>query len=437
MTHARTAHRGATLQKLTRFLLAGVACTTAIAEPLRAQDPAPTPAVDSLRQRLEDLESLVQMLREQLATESETAVRTSSRVGFALRGRVLVNALHTSAATNNADVPLFVAPAAANERPGGSTLSMRQTMLGFAVTARDILGAEFSGDLDVDFFGGQFPSTGGRHFPVVRLRTARAALAWDRVTLMAGQDDPLITDVNPVSVAAIGTPGFTAAGNLWLWLPQVRATYETPGTVRLGVQAAVLAPVASGAAGAFNTGFDGAERSRWPSLQARVSARWGEEESAGEIGIGVHHGRARTQADSVELTSEAIALSAVVPIGPFVELRGEAFDGQLLSGLGGGGISQAISNTGTAVRGRGGWAQVNLRPNARWIIGAGLGLDEPELDDVPTASGRRRNAVHALHAQWTPAGPVLVGLEWRRIATEYAAGTRRADHLNLALGFAF
>lgn len=203
----------------------------------------------------------------------------------------------------------------------------------------------------------------------MRLRTARAALAWDHFTLMAGQDDPLITDVNPVS----------------------------------------LAPVASGAAGAFNTGFDPAERSRQPSLQARVSARWGEEESAGEIGVGIHRGRVLTQADTVELSSEAIAVSAVVPLGRFVELRGEAFDGQLLSGLGGGGIGQSISNTGTAVRGRGGWAQLNLRPNA----------------------------MQALHAQWTPAGPVLVGLEWRRIATEYAAGTRRADHLNLALGFAF
>jgi hypothetical protein len=427
----------AILQKLTRFLVAGVAGVTFITPAVRAQDPAPAPAVDSLRQRLEELESTVQMLRDQLATESETAVRTSTRVAFALRGRVLVNALHTSAATNNADVPLFVAPAVANERAGGSTLSMRQTMLGFEVSARDILGARFTGDLDVDFFGGQVPSTGGRHFPLLRLRTARAALAWERLTLMAGQDDPLITDVNPVSVAAIGTPGFTAAGNLWLWLPQVRATYETPGAIRLGLQAAVLAPVASGAAAAFNTGFDAAERSRWPSLQARVSARWGEEESAGEIGIGVHRGRVLTAADSVELTSEAIALSAIVPIGRVLELRGEAFDGQLLSGLGGGGIGQAVSDAGAALRGRGGWAQLNLKPNARWIVGIGAGFDAPELADVPAATGRRRNAAQALHLQWTPAGPVLVGLEWRRIATDYATGTRRADHLNLALAFVF
>ena len=103
---------------------------------------------------------------------------------------------------------------------------------------------------------------------------------------MAGQDQPLITDLDPVSLATIGTPGFANAGNLWLWLPQLRASYESPGAVRLGVQGAILAPAVQSTIGSFNTGFDAAERSRWPSLQARVSAKWGEEESQGEIGIG-------------------------------------------------------------------------------------------------------------------------------------------------------
>ena len=425
------------LQKLTRFLAAAVAGVMLVTPPSGAQDPAPSPAVDSLRERLDELEALVQMLRDQAAAESESAVRTRSRAALQLHGRVLVNTLHTSAATNNADVPLFVSPAVANERPGGSTLSMRQTMLGFTVTAADILGADFVGDLDVDFFGGQFPSTGGRHFPVLRLRTARAALMWDRVTLMAGQDDPLITDVNPVSLAAIGTPGFTAAGNLWLWLPQLRASVETRGALRLGVQGAILAPAVAANAAAFNTGFDGAERSRWPSLQGRVSARWGEDERAGELGVGIHHGRLRTQADSVELRSEALAVSGVVPFARVLELRGEWFTGQLLSGLGGGGIGQAVSDAGEAVESQGGWAQLNLRPNPRWIVGVGAGYDRPDEADVPAATGRRKNVAQALHAQWTPVGPVVVGLEWRRLATEYAAGTRRADHLNLALGFQF
>jgi hypothetical protein len=365
-------------------------------------------------------------------------VRTRSRIGLEFHGRVLVHALHTSNATNNADLPLFVSPAPLiNERRGGSTFSMRQTMLGMAVSASDILGADFAGDLDVDFFGGQSNSSGGRHFPLLRLRTARAALMWDRFTLMAGQDQPLITDLDPISLATIGTPGFANAGNLWLWLPQLRASYESKGALRVGLQGAVLAPVVQSTIGAFNTGFDAAERSRYPSLQARLSAKWGEEERTGEIGVGVHTGRVLANLDATELKSEALAVTALLPFAKVFELRGEFFDGQLLNGLGGGGIGQGISGTLEAVRASGGWGQLNVRPNMRWILGVGYGFDEPERSDVPAVTGRNRNEVQAVHAQWTPTGPIIVGIEWRKLATSYDTGTRRADHINLAFGFTF
>jgi len=425
-----------TAQNIMRVAAVACALVTSVT-PMQAQDPGP-PAVDSLRQRLEDLEATVEMLREQLATESGAAVRTRSRAALELRGRVLMNSLFTSGRTNNVDVPLVAAASLPEQRPGGGTITLRQTMLGFAVTAPDVAGAHFTGDLDVDFFGGQVASTGGRHFPLLRLRTARATLAWNRVTLMAGQETPLIADIDPVSLASVGTPGFTTAGNLWLWLPQVRATVETPGAVRVAFQGAVLAPTPITPQTAFNTSFDAAERSRMPSLQARLSVRWGSEESAAEVGIGVHRGRARAQADSVERHSEAIAVSASVPFLNVFEFRGEAFDGQLLSGLGGGGIGQGFSDDGRPVRARGGWGQLNVRPNARWILGIGSGVDAANVDDVPAVSARIRNDVDALHAQWTPTGPLLFGFEYRRIRTAYRdAARQKAHHINVAVGFQF
>lgn len=126
-----------------------------------------------------------------------------------------------------------------------------------------------------------------------------------------------------------------------------------------------------------------------------------------------------------------------MPFAKFFELRGEFYDGQLTSGLGGGAIGQATSDAGEAIESVGGWAQLNVRPNLRWTLGVGAGYDEPELTQVPVASGRERNEVQSIHAQWTPSGPIIVGLEWRRMATTYSTGVQRADHINFALGFTF
>jgi hypothetical protein len=41
------------------------------------------------------------------------------------------------------------------------------------------------------------------------------------------------------------------------------------------------------------------------------------------------------------------------------------------------------------------------------------------------------------HVIVRPAGPLLLGMEYRRMETRYAVGTFADDHLNLATGFEF
>ncbi|HLZ46835.1 MAG TPA: hypothetical protein VKQ05_14260 [Gemmatimonadales bacterium] len=134
-------------------------------------------------------------------------------------GTVLMNAFYNSARTNNSDVPVL-ADTDATRITGGSA-TMRQTRLGVFVTDPDVLGGSFSGEVDVDFFGGQQPAAGNRMFP---LRRATGTVQWTHLQLMIGQETPLVSDRNPRSLAGIGVPDFSLAGNLWFWLPQVRVT---------------------------------------------------------------------------------------------------------------------------------------------------------------------------------------------------------------------
>jgi hypothetical protein len=420
-------------------LLCGVASAVpalAQEEPDSTRD-APA-ATDSLLARLERAEAAIALLRQQLGVQEAAGVHSASRIRLELSGRVLMNAFSNTRRVNNADVPQFVRPDTGAGLPsGGGGAAIRQTTLGLFVSVDEVFGGTFLGDLDLDFYGGQQPSSGGRSFPLLRVRTARARLQWSRAELLAGQESPLIAGVDPLSIASIGFPDFAGAGNLWLWLPQLRAGVETGSAVRIGVQGAVLAPSTGDPTGPFDTDVDAAERSRRPVAQARLRVRWGEPDDhllGGEVGCGVHRGWLATAGDSL-LASEGIACDWRAPLPGGLDLRGEVYRGRGLRGLGGGGIGQLLAADGSPLEDRGGWMQVNWRLTTATTIGTGCGAADPE-DDLP-ATGRLRNVACAAHLTLRPAGPLVVGAEYRRLETTYRAGTVANDHLNLAVGFEF
>jgi hypothetical protein len=351
-------------------------------------------------------------------------------------GFVLLNGFYNSARVNNSDVPQL----AENDTLGigGLGATIRQTRLGIAVTDPSVLGGSFAGEIDADFFGGQQPSSGGRTFPLLRLRRATGTLSWPHLQVLFGQESPLVAERSPRSLASLGFPDFAGAGNLWLWIPQVRATAEIGYTLRLAVQGALLAPGAGTPQGAFLTQPDSAERSGRPYLQGRVRLGWGPADDPSEIALGGHIGWLRgldSLTGDTLLASRAITLDARFKLAD-IELIGEAFVGKAIAGLGGGGIGQNAGAGGAPVRTKGGWGQVNLRPTPQWMLGGGCGIDDPDDADVPPA-GRFKNFTCEGHVEWRPQGPVLFGLEVRRLNTTYQAGKVGATHVNLAAGYRF
>lgn len=417
-------------------LLPSTAAAQAPVTPPSRATPAADSLADSTAARLRRAEEAIALLQQQLAEQAAGAVSTRSRMHLEITGRVLVHAFRNERRVNNVDDPQFVRPdTAATISAASLGLAIRQTTLGAVLTAPDVLGGRFIGDIDVDFYGGQQPSSGGRTFPLLRVRTARGTIAWSHGELLVGQESPLISGVSPVSPAAIGTPAFVTAGNLWLWLPQVRATLESPGPIRLALQGAVLASTTGDAVGLFDTDADAAERSRRPATEARVRLRWGEEERASEIGCGGHLAWIAA-ANDVLLQSRALACDARVALAARAQVRAEAFTGRGLRGLGGGGISQNFARSGTLLESRGGWAQLDVEVHSLLRVAAGCGVDAAKEVDVP-AGGRLRNTACAGSATLHPAGPLFVGAEIRRLATRYANGTIANHHLNLAAGFEF
>jgi hypothetical protein len=351
-------------------------------------------------------------------------------------GTVLMNGFYNSARTNNSDVPVFADTDAVGVK--GASATMRQTRLGVLVTDPDVLGGSFIGETDVDFYGGQQPAAGNRTFPLLRLRRAIGTVQWQHVQLMLGQETALVSDRNPRSLAGVGVPDFSLAGNLWFWIPQVRVTAEYGYTLRLAVQGAVLAPISGATQGAVTTQADSGERTSRPYLEARVRLGWGPTDDPSEVAIGGHIGWLRgldsLSGDSL-LTSRAVTFDTRVKLGP-AEIIGEAFFGQALAGLGGGAVGQNAGVAGAPIRTKGGWGQLNIRPRKEWMFGGGCGLDDPKDSDV-LPNGRFRNLVCEGHVEWRPPGPLVFGFEFRRLETRYQSGDFTVNHLNLAAGFRF
>ena len=385
-------------------------------------------------------------------------MHTRSRLQLDLRGRILTNFFLTSGRVNVVDVPgAALAPLAVPEDDAFG-VTVRQSRIGAVLTVDGVLGGSFVGDFDMDFFGGVSNGPGDRRlFPEPRMRTTSARLRWPRTEIMVGMEVPLVSELNPVSLAASGIPLFSGAGNLWNWLGQLRLSQDV-ATTRVGstaihwaLQGAVMTPYAAIQSPTELDAVDAGERSKRPAFEARVVAKWGDStasggtdasigDGGGEIGVGTHRGWVATGLGEL-VTSYATTMDARVSFTSWLELRGEAYTGRLLRGLGGGAIGQAFGRplTGTGlgapIRDDAGWTQLNARVHATLLAGAGCGIDVADDDDRPT---RRRNDVCAGHLLWRPSEPLVVGLEYRRIATEFDPGvTGNARHLNLSVGFEF
>jgi hypothetical protein len=409
----------------------------ALAGSLRAQEQE---TLDSLAERLRRAEESLERVTRQMEEQAQSKVQSRLRNRVELSGLILVNGFFNNAKLNNSDVPQFVDTLVPADTAAGRPVSalagaVRQTRLGLSVSGMKALGADLAGDLQLDFFGGPQPSRGGRTHPVPRIRTAIVRLDWPHVGLLIGQESPLVAQQNPVSFASSGIPGFAGAGNLWLWIPQVRLTLEAGRTVRFGVQGAALAPMTPDTQPQFETRPDSAERGRRPTAQGRLYLGWGSDDTESQIGFGVHRGWIAS-ADTL-LTSEAFTVDWRIALGSRVLILGEAFlEGQALAGLGGGGIGQNLGAGGVPVRTRGGWVQLNLRPSFAWELGGGYGQDDPNEADL-TPAGRGRNVVMSGHLHWRPGGGLLFGFELRRLETTYAAGVVTANHVNWFAGLAF
>lgn len=365
--------------------------------------------LNSINDKLSEIKDMVDIHDNRLKNASRLSVETGEHFNVKLSGTLLFNTYYNSAGTDDPPTGLYLLGGDNISLENGSNFgaTIRQTQLGFSFFAPQIGKWRLSGDLQLDFFGGNPPVYNGRAFSPLRLRIARAKLESGRFAFVVGQDDPIVSPLNPTSIAQVGFPALAESGNLWSWTPQAKVAYRLVSreNERLTIEGGILAPYN----GQTNTEFqfetrpDAGERSRMPAFQTRISYVRGDLDSIPsnaylafdpqpfQVGIGVHYARhlavpPRDGMPGTTINSVAITGDYVIPITNKMTLTGEVFWGRSLGGLGGG-IVQGIvfpfyGSRAIGVRSIGGWSQLQIRPRSNVAINLAYGLDDPYSEDL-------------------------------------------------------
>jgi len=364
-----------------------------------------------------------EILSQRVEEQAQTKVEASQRFPIRLTGMALFNAFMNSRQSGGSDYPVV----AAARGPGHDGASIRQTILGLDFLGpATIWGGKVHGSVYMDFFN----ST-----TTLRVRTASINLDWKSQSLMVGLEKPIFNPREPSSLAQVGISPLTGAGNLWLWLPQVRAEHDLHFGPSSGVRAQ-MGVVQTRELGPF-VGAAVVEASR-PGLEGRFNFFHNlDDERRLEFAAGFH--TSTTHAGGQSIPSSLYSLDWFFNPWRRVEFTGVFYSGQNVAQLGSG-TRQGfeVEKEGTFATGsQGGWGQITLHaaPRLDFHLFAGEIADASRDRDVGVIG---KNLLFGGNSYFHLAPNVLLGLEATQVRTVYLGlGTRINNHYDLALAYLF
>ena len=426
------------LQALRQELATGEAAaagSTATSAPVSPSSKAAEQSTNSMEQEA--------MQNNQIATLDQIKVESASRYPVRLTGSILLNGF-----VNTGRVDQAAAPTAALGGSGSTGISVQQTVLGVDADGPHLFGAESHADVRTDFFGNPGSQGYSSGVGLLRLRTAHAALDWNRTKLFFSLDRPIISPNSPESLVAVAEPELAWSGNLWSWNPQVGITHTLGTATRLRLQAALIDPAdpyAGTAASTTSTTLQQvttlAEASRRPGTEARIAVLGRDDAQSLQFGAGgyfsPHHVTTGAAGGSGDFDGWAGTLDFRAPLSHGLVLSASAYRGQGLGGLGAGGYKDyVLRSVGTSLSVRalddvGGWAQLHQSISQQITWNAGFGMDNAfsaQLRDSTSTSNATlygniaRNRTAFANVIYSPRAYLRLSVEYRNLFTAPSPG---------------
>jgi uncharacterized protein (UPF0335 family) len=385
---------------------------------VQAQLGTPAPPQSTVEERLD-------IQQQRTEEQAQTKVESSQKFPIRFTGMALFNAFMNSKQSGGVDYPVIAAPTG----PGHDGATVRQTILGLEFAGpRAIWGGKVTGSVYMDFFAGTTNSA-------MRIRTASIEIAWKDRSVMAGLEKPIFNPREPSSLAQVGISPLTGAGNLWLWLPQVRFEQDVRFNGSTGVRAQV-GVVQTREIGPYE-GTVTPEAAR-PAAEGRFNFYHNlDEERRLEIAAGFH--TSTTHAGGFSIPSNLFSMDWFFNPWKRVEFSGVFYSGQNIADLGSG-TRQGFAiyrSYAYAVPSRGGWGQLTLHTLPRLDFHLFTGQVDDANHELEVGS-IGKNLLFGGNAYFRVAPNVLVGLEASQLRTMYLGqGVRINNHYDLALAYLF
>ncbi len=363
--------------------------------------------------------------------QAQSKVESSQKFPIRLTGMALFNAFANSNHSGGAEYPTI----AAATGPAHDGATVRQTIIGLEFRGPGtIWGGHVQGSVYMDFFSGAAPLT-----QTMRIRTGSMEIDWATRSIMAGVDKPIFNPREPSSLAQVGVSPLTGAGNLWLWVPQVRLEQDLALGSRSGIHAR-MGVVQTNEVGPY-AGSDpvGAVEAARPGLEGRFEFFHKlDEERRLELAPGFHV--STTHAGGFSIPSQVFSVDWLLRLVGPLEFTGAFYRGQNVALLGTGLIRQGFTiyeGRAHAINSQGGWGQLTVHAARRLDFHLFTGQQDDQNSGL-NAGAIGKNLLFGGNVYYRIAPNVLLGWEASQVRTSFLGqGTRINNHYDLALGYLF
>jgi hypothetical protein len=406
-----------------------------------------SPAAGALSDRVTKIEEQLDINSTQIKEQAQTKVESESRFCIRLSGMILANLYYNSNDIQRVQPLAAMVPSplySSSRSTFGSTF--RQTQIGLQMEGPHVAGARLTAHIDTDFYGGPVGTYDGDALGVFRIRTAGARLDWERTSVVVGQESPIISPLNPTSLAQVWFPPLSNAGNLWQWRPQVTFEHRprlSPGT-ELVTQVSALFPTGES--------VNGMPLAAQPSVESRLAIRHTlDSDKKMEFGVAGHYERfgfSRNRA----VDGYVVSGDWQVPLGRSRDLSGEFYFGRSVSlgGITGGRIDRLFAFSGpvddpathiAGIHSTGGWVQLGYQLRREIDFNLAYGQESPRHSDIrlgivdPATRFRNQSVFANVIYQVRPS--FLLSLEFRRLWTDYQPGRSTNNQVNMAVAYVF